>query len=515
MGGIGRVFAAAVSGGLSEVGRALDGTGTVNSFASGGLSDIVENGKAPFTSPINSWGPALGMDEAHQKWMEDLSAEMYSGGLAQLPKAYDKATKDGGFDTGAFIDRAIDPAGTIDYSLRKTGDNIYDAAPEVSPYLNTAGSVVGGVVGSYIPVIGTAAGAAIGSGVGNKLGSGTRTYDYGGDLVDAGISYAAGDLANTAAAAATGASGSNLVGGAVKGAMAGAVKGAPTAVETGNWDPVLYGAAGGALFGGAAGAYTDIFGDPSSYDELGGGIKDPEMYQKLVDEGMAPANYGYTDPDLYELDVAKGILPKGTSMFGVNSALPEGYKPLEYGSNTFEQSPFKTDYKLNPSTGSMELDKPSLYAFSDDPNAYGSKEFFTKAQELGMSPNQALDLDDTSLGGVSANVLAKPSLWESTKSTMEKVGKGVTDNKNALLKIAGMFNEAGTAGTAGILGEEGRRGSTSPDDNVTTIIASLPGKKSAKKALTAEEVEASKYYSPDMFLKDVKGYDQQEEKLYS
>lgn len=519
MGSVGRAIAAVATGGLSEVARQVLPQDTYNAAASGvslGMSDIVEQGKAPFTGAIQYIGPELGMDEAHMNWLEDLSADMFSGGFAQLPKAYEAATEDGGFDVWKGIDRAVDPAGTIDYSLRRTGDNLYDLAPDVVQYAQPIGATVGGIVGSYVPVIGTAAGAAIGSGIGSKIGAGTRSEDYGRDFMNAGISYGAGAATQGLgqyignAASEAGISGGKVIGGAAEGAARGALSSAPTAYEQGSLKPIAIGAGLGGVGGAIGGAYQ-MYTDPG--DALGGGITDPDMYKKLVEEGMAPANYGYTDPDLYAKAVSEGLLPKGTSMYSDRVA-PEGYQPLEYGSERFEQSPFKTDYTVDPVTGNLELNKPPLYAFSKEPGAYGSKEFFESARELGLEPMEALDLNDTSLGGVSANQLAETSLWDKTRNLMGEVGKTVL--RSNLGKLGQQIGADGQPYY--IEGEEGRGGGSTSEASVDTLMTRMAGAESAKKAKQSGFVEVlNPTTGLPVLLKDVASYGEEEpeQKLYS
>lgn len=161
----------------------------IASIATGGLSDLVE-GDMPLSGSVEGTAEALGLDKATTRWLKDINSQTLTGGFDQPYKAYQAATSgDGKVDIWKGIDRLVDPAGTIDYSLRQTGDVIYDVAPGVTPYLKTAGTTLGGIIGSYIPVIGTAAGAAIGSGIGSKLTSGTRQESYGKDFLDAGIAY--------------------------------------------------------------------------------------------------------------------------------------------------------------------------------------------------------------------------------------------------------------------------------------------------------------------------------------
>ena len=234
------------------------------SILSGGISDLAQ-GDMPLSGSIEGTGEILGLEDSLVKWLKDVNSQTLTGGFDQPAKAYEAATEDGEVDYWRGIDRLIDPAGTIDYSLRDTGDVINDVAPSVTPYLQTAGSTVGGIVGSYVPVIGTAAGAAIGSGIGSKLAEGSKgERDYEGAFTDAGKAYIAGKLAgrigNTVGSvmkpAVAGMSQymdpalSQVLGGVGKGALMGALGKVPTAIQTGDIEPVFRGAATGGVTGG-------------------------------------------------------------------------------------------------------------------------------------------------------------------------------------------------------------------------------------------------------------------------
>ena len=228
----------------------------LGSVLTGGLSDIVR-GQSAFSGAIN-YGAEQGLyDKSHAKWLGNLSRNLMGGPVGDVVDAVSaySSTKGSFWDKlAAGIDRSIDPGGTVDYTLRKTGDNLYDVFPAISQVANTAGTVIGGIVGSYFPVIGTTAGAAIGSGIGAKIGSGNREYNYAGDLLKSGIimasPYVTGGL-GTAVGAATG---SQVIGGLVGGAASGALGGIPQSIKEGSFTPMLGGALTGAVAGGAGAA---------------------------------------------------------------------------------------------------------------------------------------------------------------------------------------------------------------------------------------------------------------------
>lgn len=152
-----------------------------------GLSDIVQ-GDRPFENASDG-----------MRIVGQLFQSIATAGISDVIYAIDKASHaDGEWYDKLFtgIDRAIDPGGIVDYSLREIGDELPE---QWKPYLNTAGTVIGGIAGSYVPVLGTAAGAATGSGIGSKLAGGTDNYDYTGDFLKAGLAYVGGKAAEFAA----------------------------------------------------------------------------------------------------------------------------------------------------------------------------------------------------------------------------------------------------------------------------------------------------------------------------
>ena len=235
----------------------------IGSVLSGGLSDIVR-GQSAFSGAIN-YGAEQGLyDKSHAKWLGNLSRNLMGGPVGDVIDAVGaySSTKGSFWDKlGAGIDRSIDPGGTVDYTLRKTGDNLYDVFPAISQVANTAGSVIGGIVGSYIPVIGTAAGAAIGSGIGSKIGSGTREYNYLGDFAKAGVSYVGGSVAQGVGSSIGQATSSKVIGGLTGGAAGGAVGGIPQSIREKSFTPMLGGALTGAIAGGVG---TAVGGGASS-----------------------------------------------------------------------------------------------------------------------------------------------------------------------------------------------------------------------------------------------------------
>ena len=113
-----------------------------------------------------------------------------TGGISDTIAGVQKYQDEG---WGAGLDRAIDPGGSVDYTLRDVvGPALPDDVRAVAPAIGTA---IGSALGSYIPIIGTAAGAAMGSGVGTKL-AGT---DYDDAFRQAAVSYGTAYLAEQAA----------------------------------------------------------------------------------------------------------------------------------------------------------------------------------------------------------------------------------------------------------------------------------------------------------------------------
>lgn len=484
MGSVGRAVAAVATGGLSEVGRAVLPESVYNPVASAlslGMSDVVERGEAPFTGVIRYAGPALGMDESHMNWLEDLSADMFSGGFAQLPKAYEAATEDGGFDVWKGIDRAVDPAGTIDYSLRKTGDILYDIAPDVVGYAQPIGSVVGGIVGSYVPVIGTAAGAAIGSGIGSKIGAGTRSEDYGRDFVNAGISYGAGaatqglgnyvsgsvgnytpgsfvDMASTTMpSGVAGATGSqavgNVAGKVVEGAAKGAIGQIPAAYEQGSIEPLAIGAGLGGVGGALSGSAGEIYG----------GITNPDIPNDFYTNQAVGANLGTIS------DMATGVKTSGT----IGDFYNQGGAGLsELSGQTLPQIDVNPELKyaawLNPITD---------YTMGGAVNEPKYNTTITPQENPGEYKYNLPTFYDPDNSDV--------SLWDKIRGLMGEVGK-IALNPS----IGKLGQQIGADGQPYYVeGEEGRAGGSTSEESVDTIMTRIRGAESAKKAKKSGFVE--------------------------
>jgi len=482
MGGIGRFVAAVATGGLSEVGRAVLPENVYNPVASAlslGMFDVVEQGEAPFTGAIRYAGPALGMDESDMNWVEDLSADMFSGGFAQLPKAYEAATEDGGFDVWKGIDRSVDPAGTIDYSLRRTGDNLYDIAPDVVGYAQPIGSFVGGTVGSYVPVIGTAVGAAIGSGIGSKIGAGTRSEDYGRDFVNAGISYGAGaatqglgnyvsgsvgnytpgsfvDIASTTMpSGVAGATGSqavgNVAGKVVEGAARGAIGQIPAAYEQSSIKPLAIGAGlggvGGALSGAAGEIYRGITSIPNDF---------------YTNQAVG-ANLGTIS------DMATGAKTSGT----IGDFYNQGGAGLsELSGQTLPQVEVNPELKyaawLNPITD---------YTMGGAVNEPKYNTTITPQENPGEYKYNLPTFYNPDNPDV--------SLWDKVRGLMGDVGKIALNSS-----IGKLGQQIGADGQPYYVeGEEGRTGGSTSEESVDTLMTRMRGAESAKKAKKSGFVE--------------------------
>ncbi len=484
MGSVGRVVAAVATGGLSEVGRAVLPEKVYNPVASAlslGVLDVIERGEAPFTGVIRYVGPALGMDESDMNWLEDVSADIFSGGFAQLPKAYKAATEDGGFDVWKGIDRLVDPAGTIDYSLRKTGDILYDIAPDVVRYVQPIGATVGGIVGSYVPVIGTAAGAAIGSGIGSKIGAGTRTEDYGRDFVNAGISYGAGaatqglgnyvsgsvgnytpgsfvDMASTTMpSGVAGATGSqavgNVAGKVVEGAAKGAIGQIPAAYEQGSIEPLAIGAGLGGVGGALSGSAGEIYG----------GITSPDIPNDFYTNQAVGANLGTIS------DMATGVKTSGT----IGDFYNQGGAGLsELSGQTLPQVEVNPELKyaawLNPITD---------YTMGGAVNEPKYNTTITPQDNPGEYKYNLPTFYDPDNPDV--------SLWDKVRGLMGEVGK-IALNSN----LGKLGQQIGADGQPYYVeGEEGRAGSSTSDESVDTIMTRIRGAESAKKAKKSGFVE--------------------------
>lgn len=480
MGSVGRAVMAVATGGLSELGRAVLPENVYNPVASAlslGVSDVVERGEAPFTGVIRYAGPALGMDESDMNWLEDVSADIFSGGFAQLPKAYKAATEDGGFDVWKGIDRAVDPAGTIDYTLRKTGDILYDIAPDVMAYAQPIGATVGSIVGAVTPVT-PVGGAAIGSAIGSKLGAGTRYEDYGKDFVNAGVAagtayvtqglgnYVAGsvgtpvggftDIASyVPSSGIAGATGSqavgNVAGKVVEGAARGAIGQIPAAYEQGSIEPLAIGAGlggvGGALSGAAGEIYRGITSIPNDF---------------YTNQAVG-ANLGTIS------DMATGVKTSGT----IGDFYNQGGAGLsELSGQTLPQVEVNPELKyaawLNPITD---------YTMGGAVNEPKYNTTITPQDNPGEYKYNLPTFYDPDNPDV--------SLWDKVRGLMGEVGK-IALNSN----LGKLGQQIGADGQPYYVeGEEGRAGSSTSDESVDTIMTRIRGAESAKKAKKSGFVE--------------------------
>lgn len=513
MGGIGRALAAVATGGLSEVGRAVLPQDTYNaaaSVASLGMSDIVEQGKAPFTGAIQYIGPELGMDEAHMNWLEDLSADMFSGGFAQLPKAYESATEDGGFDVWKGIDRSIDPAGTVDYSLRRTGDNLYEVIPDVMAYAQPIGATVGGIVGAVTPVT-PVGGAAIGSGIGSKLSRGTRSEDYGKDFLNAGVAagtayvtqglgnYVAGsvgtpiggftDVASyVPSSGVAGYTGSqavgNVAGKVVEGAAKGAIGQAGNAYDQGSFTPIIMGAG----IGGVGGALSGTTG------ELYSAATDPNIPNDYYTNQAVGSNLG-TISEMATGDKTTGTIGEFYNQGGAGLS--------ELSGQTLPQFEVNPDLKyaawMNPLTD---------YTMGGAVNEPQYKTTITPQENPGEYKYDRPTFYDPD------NPFGEPSLWDKTRSLMSNIGKSVLNSN-----LGRLGQQIGADGQPYYIeGEEGRGGGSTSEASVDTLMTRLMGAESAKKAKQSGFVEVlNPTTGLPMLLKDVASYGEEEpeQKLYS
>jgi len=178
----------------------------------------------------------------------DLFKSLLSGGISDAVEGYNKYKKGGSFFD--FLDRGIDPGGTVDKGTRALGEQLPDEIRQVAP-------TIGGVVGS----IWGPGGAAAGAGVGSKIaGDDTQTgmqkagtaavaaYIFGGGNTGAGASsgastevgvadLGAGGIGESAGMGGAGEASSGLyagMGGAGEGAL-----GASAGSSTGAFDKLL------------------------------------------------------------------------------------------------------------------------------------------------------------------------------------------------------------------------------------------------------------------------------------
>ena len=418
-----------LTGGLHDLVESVGGH-KLSSLLSGGLTDVAK-GNAPFTSITDPAIEKLGLDEATTNWLKDVQSLIMTAGFDQLAKAYERYKDTGDFWAG--LDRFIDPAGTIDYSTRKTGDLIYDVAPEVVPYIQPVAATIGGLWGP--------GGAAAGSGIGSKLASGTRSYDYGEDFKDAAIAavadYTAGEAlgaggeatqvgtqATTQAAEQTALE--TIGQGALKGAMSGAVRGIEPALQEGSFTPIVEGGITGAVTGGA----TSGIG---------------ELINTYLGTNMSPE----------ELKAYEAAEKNPGAKIYVDNVPSTGPQPT--------YAPADTSPVLLDEAGNIQYDTSgpeSMYPITE-----------------GGQPKYA---------PADVSKMYEPSTVEPT--TIEKIGKGVLDNADTLKSLASMFGAAGAPGFA-FEGIGGGGGATPESDWFYNIAASGTGKGKSK-GIKASDVKS-------------------------
>lgn len=154
------------------------------------------------------------------KTFGDIGISALTGGIAD---AY-KGIKTGSWSQG--IDRAIDPGGAIDYSLRGVGKNIPQGIRSALP-------AIGGIVGSYWGPFG----AAAGSGVGSKLAG----ADYSDSWRNAGLAAAGtwltGGINMQGGGGAAGTGGAGNVAGETAGTVGSGTGGAASGTYQGTLGP--------------------------------------------------------------------------------------------------------------------------------------------------------------------------------------------------------------------------------------------------------------------------------------
>ena len=433
-----------LTGGLSDLVESVRGHHKLSSLLSGGLTDVAK-GNAPFTSITDPAIEKLGLDEATTNWLKDVQSLIMTAGFDQLAKAYERYEDTGDFWAG--LDRFIDPAGTIDYGMRSTGDLIYDVAPEVVPYIQPVAATIGGLFGPGY--------AAAGSGIGSKLASGTRSYDYGEDFKDAAIAAVADYTAGEALGAGGEAGGATQVGtqattqaaeqtaletigqGALKGAMSGAVRGIEPALQEGSFTPIVEGGITGAVTGGA----TSGIG---------------ELINTYLGTNMSPE-------ELKAYEVAEKN--PGAKIY-VDNVPSTGPQPT--------YAPADTSPVLLDEAGNIQYDTSgpeSMYPITE-----------------GGQPKYA---------SADVSKMYEPSTVEPT--TIEKIGKGVLDNADTLKSLASMFGAAGAPGFA-FEGIGGGGGATPESDWFYNIAASGTGKGKSK-GITASDVKSlyhGRSFMPDL-----------------
>lgn len=498
----------------------------------GGLKEISSDWD---TKDIRSRGfveRAIGREG--EKWVGNLLTMGATAGFDQIPKAYSTYKETGDWAQG--LDRMVDPAGTIDYTTRDTGDFINKEVPELTPYVQPVATAVG-------TIIYPGAGTAIGSGIGAKLAGGTTNKDYSGDFINAGASYvggAAGGTLGNAVGSAIGGTTGTIAGGATTGAVAGAAGQVPAAVETGDWS----GVGTGALIGGLAGGLQA--GGSALYNGLTtpAGGPSPAYIQQTMEGGLNPSTQNLSnvlsntvgsngvslagdatlfnvDPSLaYNVGTGLSTIPIDSSLLNAPTPTPiGGHNPLQPTPPTYNLAPelspiipgeFPTINSMPEPFSVDSIDKAFMSGTSGvegfEPDLVdtltGGEDtmrgwYYNAAGELVPPPTYTLAPD---LGPIWADpTLEYTPLNPITDYTMGNIPTDTGFDWNKLLDALGGLGGTQAAAVPGGF-PTGREFNGDSSAYVEPPMKS--GKGSGSKGLTAEEYE--KLYNGTSFMPDTK-----------
>ena len=285
----------------------------------------------------------------------EFMGSLLSGGVWDVAEGYKKYQKTGSwFD---FLDRAIDPGGTVDQGTRALGEQLPEELRQIAP-------TAGGAVGSYWGP----GGAAAGAGVGSKLaGDDTQTgmqkagmaaiasYLFGGD---AASDMGAGSGASTAVK--TGSEAATSEAAVAAAAQAGEAAGAATAEGVGSGTPSMI---------------EKVLSNPLLAKYLTSIGADLMKYGSNTDQGMQYTNTNnVTNQQVQSQQFALLMTQllsedESTGKFDKKGATvkPDPNSPL-YRSFLNENDFFKADSSLMLGSGADVFSKPRMGKIMETPN---------------------------------------------------------------------------------------------------------------------------------------------------
>jgi hypothetical protein len=325
-------------------------------------------------------------------------------------------------DYASALQYAVDPVTEpgIDTLARGSGEVIYDAVPEIKPYVKPVVTTVAGAIAPWAAVPAYA--------LTSKMeGSEAKDAVIGGATI--GATIGAGSLLSNLSSVGTPVAG-ELGGGLTDPAMYQAAVEGGMAPEMGLMDSAIMNVKN---VGNSIGEFvSDVksgIGDTwTGIKDTVGGLLDPESLSQV--EGYKPLVYG--SGEMLDAGSQLGLNQADTlSLYDLSlgGTSAQAGTPLQYGSDSFLQA--GNDLGLT-NQQTLDLRDLSLGGSPSGPMVYGSDEMIKAGADLGMTPEQTTSLTDTSLGGSSAwgDYLTDPQF---AKDLAGKLGVQLLKNAGGLL----------------------------------------------------------------------------------